>query len=299
MVVGAQKAGTTWLFECLNEHPEIFVAPQKETHYFCTPEGCRVSRRDQGLDWYLGLFPEAGYKAVGELSTDYMLFESVPAELAAFEPTLKIVFMLREPIDRAYSAYWMERKYRASLPPFEQALERRPDYVERGLYHRQIERFRRHFPDRQIRIYIYEEASADPDAFLADLFGFLEVDGAFRPASAGRRIAGSTDVGPLAGFLIYKVLSPAINLPGLRAAWRLLRRRTRLYERIVALIGRRRESDAGYPPLSPQVRRQLGARFEADKERLFALLGREIPAWQAPGAASPRTPAADPPAAPR
>ena len=88
MVVGTQKAGTTWLFECLSEHPEVFVPELKEVHYFCPPDRCRVSRARQGEAWYRGLYDNASAakaKARGDMTTDYMYLPGVPE---AFRPRL-------------------------------------------------------------------------------------------------------------------------------------------------------------------------------------------------------------------
>ena len=82
MVVGTQKAATTWLYECLNEHPEVFVPETKELHYFCRAEDCRLSNRHRGDAWYERQFSSAkGMPAVGELTTDYMLLAYVAEKL--------------------------------------------------------------------------------------------------------------------------------------------------------------------------------------------------------------------------
>ena len=280
MVVGAQKAATTWLSECLDEHPEIFVPPCKEVHFFCPAGNCRVSTEARGLDWYLSLFPEESrYRVRGELSTDYMFFPEAAEALHRLNPDMKVIFMLRHPVDRAYSAYWMQRRKRTNLPPFETVLEQRPDFITRGLYHEQIDRFLRHFPREQIRIYLYEDMKRDPDALIGDLYAFLGADPAFRPRSMGKRIGASRPRKPWAAFLIYRVLSPIINLPVVLPVWRFLRRHTRVQEVLIRAGQAKGTASTGYPKLSAETRARLLALFAEENERLFALLGRRIPEW--------------------
>jgi hypothetical protein len=91
MVVGTQKAGTTWLFECLNEHPGVFVPELKEVHYFCPPEGWRVSRAAKGEAWYRDLYAKAPKGSVcGDMTTDYMYLPGVAEALHRFNPDSRL-----------------------------------------------------------------------------------------------------------------------------------------------------------------------------------------------------------------
>ena len=82
MVVGAQKSGTTWLFECLDEHPRCSFPASRKCNFFDLPEQSRFSQLHRGLDWYLGLFPDdPDYLARGEVTPDYMFYPQVVDEL--------------------------------------------------------------------------------------------------------------------------------------------------------------------------------------------------------------------------
>lgn len=279
-VVGTQKAATTWLFECLDEHPEVFVPRLKEVHYFCPADQCRVSRADQGLDWYLSLFPEdPKYKAVGELTTDYMLWEQTAAQLAAFNPNLKIIFLLRHPVERAYSAYWMWRRHTPDLPPFRQVLEQDSRFLERGFYHQQIERYRQAFPDHQIKVYIYEELVSNPDHFFDDLYQFLGVDRTFRPLTMNSKVGETKQLPGGWGRAFYKWGSALINLKALNPIWRYLRRRFGVKEMVSKMLGHDGK-EQGYPPMSTEDRQYLTQVYREETEALYRLLGREILAWK-------------------
>lgn len=277
-VVGAQKSATTWLFECLNEHPEIFTPALKEVHYFCRPEDCRLSRQQLGAAWYESLFEPGQYKAWGELTTDYMFFPYVVDDLHRYNPEMKIIFLLRNPVDRAYSAYWMWRRHKANLPSFAEMLQKEPAFIERGLYHRQITPYIERFGAEQVRIYIYEEIVTQPESFLSDLFSFLGADPTFRPLTQDKTVGATADYGKGAGFLVYKVLSPIINLPFILPAWRWLRANTDLRDRLLRLIAKTPEP-SGYTAISPHDRQQLVECFRGENARLFTLLGRDIPSW--------------------
>lgn len=278
MVVGAQKAGTTWLFECLDEHPQVFVPRVKEVHFFDRPEDSRFSQRHRGLDWYFSQFPdEPAFKARGELTPDYMFYPHVVDELYELNPAMRIIFMLRNPVDRAYSAYWMRRRHDAGLADFAALADPASNYVTRGFYARQIAPYLERFPREQVRIYIYEEAVRDPEPFVADLYAFLGVDPSFRPTALTRRVGATHSLPKGLGFFAYKVVSPVINWPFVLPAWRWLRRNTRIVD---LLLGRAAmDGGSGYPPLPDDQRRRLENVFAAENQKLFALLGRDVSAW--------------------
>lgn len=275
MVVGTQKAATTWLFECLLEHPEVFVSDQKEVHFFCRPEDCRFSTQAKGLDWYRGLFSEGGKRAYGELTTDYMFFPYVAEDLHALNPDLKIVFILRNPVDRAYSAYWMWKRHKPTLPPFREMLDQNPPYIERGLYHRQVLPYLELFGAENVRIYIYEEITRDAAAFLENLYKFIGVDPSCRPTMTNDRVSGTRVLPGAAGFVLYKIISPIINAPIISSIWRALRR-TAPVRRLINSNG---SETPNYPQMSDADRTYLKNRFEDENERLFEMLGRRVESW--------------------
>lgn len=278
MVVGAQKAGTTWLFECLNEHPAVFVPELKETHFFCPPERCRHSRKHLGEQWYLNLFPSGGSHAVaGDMTTDDMYYGAAE-DIHRLNPNMKIIFMLRNPVDRAYSAYWMKRRHSLEAEHFEQSLDENVQLLERGLYFRQIVPFLEKFGAANIRIYIYEEATRQPEAFFADLCRFLGVDDTVKPKSLSQRVGETKALPPWLGFFYYKIASRIINLPVMRTLWRFLRRNTRIKERLLGTKDFGVEGSS-YPEMPAATRARMVEYFREENARLFTLLKRDIVAW--------------------
>jgi hypothetical protein len=106
VIIGAPRSGTTSLAHSLSQHPEVFVTMQvKELHFFDT-------NFDRGLDWYRQQFSgadAAAAKAAGEATPTYMYDETAMSRMAETVPDARLIAILRNPVDRAYSHYWMNR----------------------------------------------------------------------------------------------------------------------------------------------------------------------------------------------
>ena len=276
VVAGTQKAATTWLYECLHEHPQVLVPPTKELHFFCPESECGKSRHGLGLDWYLSQFPDdARFKAKGELSIDYMDYPQVPRQLYELNPSLRVLFILRDPVDRAYSAYWMSRRNHTVFPPFSDYIDPETELVARGYYHRQLRRYLDVFPADQLKILIYEDLASDPHRILAEVFDFIGVDPEFRPASAKQVIAETKSLQPRTSRLLYRYLSRFQRFPGALWTWRRVKRLTGVKQ--AAANGARQPK---YPALPEQQAARLRSIYREETEKLFQLLGRRVPQWR-------------------
>src|SRR5258706_11489250 len=96
LIIGAQRSGTSTLYQYIARHPDVRGAFRKEVHYF-------DMHYDRGLDWYRACFPTRGF--TGESSPSYLIHPEVPARVAAVLPDIKLIAILRNPVERAYSAY--------------------------------------------------------------------------------------------------------------------------------------------------------------------------------------------------
>ena len=157
LIIGAAKAGTTGLFKYLQQHPEVFISPKKEIHYF-------DANHDKGDEWYLDHFDQSDKKVLGEASPIYYFYPGTLELIHAFDPTLRLIFLLRNPVDRAISHYWMEfnrdRESRQMLKAFE---DENPcsttedsirifSYKARGEYHRRLDKIYSLFPREQVHV---------------------------------------------------------------------------------------------------------------------------------------------------
>lgn len=177
MCIGAQKAGTTWLHAMLGTHPDIFLPPEKELHYWNRSR----QRREEGLADYLGKFPAT--KLGGDITPAYALLPvGVIREIRRLNPGLRIIYIVRNPIDRAWSMARAalkrhRRRFSRDListlrgrPPGSKkwfmAHFRSPSSTARGRYAQTIERWTSVFPEDQLLLLRYEDMTNDPDSFL-------------------------------------------------------------------------------------------------------------------------------------
>lgn len=208
-IVGAPKAGTTSLYHYLKMHPEVFMSPIKEPNFFSYDETVRQNlyHKEKGvgtLDAYLELFATANgrHKAVGEASVSYLFYPSVPAKIKELVPDAKIIMSLRNPVDRAFSHYYMEHKLGYVNVPLEDILSGKSNhkfahlwyqqYIELGLYHQQVKRYLDVFGKENVRIYIYDEITDNMEGMILNLLEYLQIDPSFMPELEGKYNTFST-----------------------------------------------------------------------------------------------------------
>ena len=212
-IVGAQKAGTGTLDHLCRTHPQIRMARVKETHFF----------DDEALDWsrpdYAALdaqYPEDESRVRGESTPITMFWRPAVDRMHRYNPDIRIVALLRDPVERAYSHWRHEIGGGREALPFAAAIRegrRRLDglpptapehrvfsYVERGLYARQLRHMLERFPGANVHVEVFEEFVADQPAGLQRLAGFLNLD-PFPPLAAPahkHRLEGKVEVPPAA-----------------------------------------------------------------------------------------------------
>ena len=185
-IAGAQKCGTTSLHRYLAQHRDVYLpAKPQETHFFDIEENYQ-----KGVSWYLDCFRgHQGKRVIGETSPLYMYLEYVPGRIHQLLPHAKLIFLLRNPVDRAYSHYWHERKKGRETLSFDDALASEPEriardflhrrrysYLSRGRYLVQIERYLQYFKYSQMLFLIFEDLRRSPEASLEQCCRFLDVD---------------------------------------------------------------------------------------------------------------------------
>ncbi len=184
IIIGAQKGGTTSLHRYLTHHPDVGGSIRKEVHFFSW-------LYDRGLDWYLAHFPQRGkFAMVGEASTSYLSDPDVPERVRRAVPDAKLIALLRNPVDRAFSQYQMNVRKGFEPLPFEEAIDREPErlrlaadrsttqwryssYLARGLYAEHLEWWLAAFPRGQLLVLRSEDFFARPEEGLAEALAFL------------------------------------------------------------------------------------------------------------------------------
>lgn len=173
--VGAQKSGTSWVYTCLYEHPEI-CAPVKEIHFFSRP------RFENGKDWYEAHFKNCKTDVKrGEFSTSYLYSKETPVRIRDLYPDVKLIAILRNPIDRALSQYKNAIKAGeiTEAISFETYVQQEKSVVLQGKYFEQLQRYNKLFPKEQLLVLIYEDIKKDPKAFMQKIYQFIGIDDTF------------------------------------------------------------------------------------------------------------------------
>jgi len=195
LIIGAQKAGTTALFNYLSKHPDIGLPIKKEIHFFDL-------NYFRGVNWYLAHFPLKfkKKKITGEATPYYLFHPYVPKRVYQYFPDIKLIIILRNPIDRAFSHFQMEvRNGREKKKNFNYAFEneilrlnkidlskledpyyqdddhRNHLYFERGKYSKQISAWLNYFPKSNIHIILYEEFFSDVNTNFKKVCTFLNI----------------------------------------------------------------------------------------------------------------------------
>ena len=262
--IGPGKAGTTWLFRILNEHPEVGLAAAKETLYF----NREFSR---GKDWYLRLFRDcAGYKAVGEVCNTYIFDSEVPARIYAFNPQMRLISCLRNPVDRAFSHYIFLLRNNYARGSFEEVLDASPELLAKGQYGRLLAPFFASFPRDQILILLFDDLRSEPPKVARRVFEFISVKPDFEPPSLREKVnaASRPRSRVLAG--LVKKAAIAVRDTG-HPEWVHQVKESRLARLLYEPIAR-----GEYPTIRAATRRRLEAHFRDDVRRLSSMLGQDL-----------------------
>jgi len=291
LIVGGPRCGTTYLHQCLAEHPDIFMAGLSYSGdiNFFNPgsEISAIQYYDRGLAWYEQLFEgRRNEHAVGEKSAHYFADPEVPARLFAHVPDARLIVVIRDPIARAYSDFWYSRGKLPAGAGFVDACLSRTRYgrwlIPSGLYYESLQRYLKFFPTDRIHVVVNDFLQTRPRRELATLFGFLGVDSTFIPSCVDRKINGA--VGP--GNSIYRLRAVGHHLKmNHPAVFRALKRfPTTGLERAIGRRMTKRSADAAYPPMAAADRRRLVPYFAADTRQMGSYLSVDLDAmWHMSG----------------
>ena len=271
IVIGAGKAGTTSLWGYLSGHPEVFTARQKELNFFTTEHNWSL-----GLPWYEQQFEGAGLaSAVGEASgnyTNWPEYAGVPERMARVIPDVRLLYVIRHPIERMVSAYRYLRIEGREHRTMEAAFRERQLYLNVSRYSSQIEQFLEHFARAQLHVVVSEDLRDRREETMRRVFSFLEVDPTIVPASLVREY-NRTD---------QKVRKPrailrwAGHAPGYRA---LASKAPPRLKRAVGRVAKTETLNEEDSLLTDELRRHLQDELRSDTARLRVHLGPEFHCW--------------------
>lgn len=295
-IAGGARCGSTSLFAYCKAHPQIFMAQIKEPNFFsygygkvpyAGPGRSRVYATSvKKLDTYVALFNGAGQAhAVGEASINYMLHPEACLGIRAMTPEARLIFSLRQPVDRAWSSFQRSRH---------EGTESEPDFLTawkdddrrraaghwsnihryKSLYGRHLRVWFETFPREQIKVILFDDLKADPKAVMRDVYAFLGVDPDFEPDTS----VVHNQSGDIANPVLRKLW---LGTAGLRAAlvplipltWR---------GRLFPMIARNQNVRPPKEKLGRELREMLTAELREDILTLQNLIDRDLSMWLKP-----------------
>lgn len=271
VVVGAAKCATNSLHSYLDAHPRISMSAIKEPQFFQDPD------RHEWAGLYASYFdPEAD--VTGESSTAYTRYPAVPGvpeNMAREIPDARLIYMVRDPVERAVSSYVEERMNDNDYRDFDQAFADLEDelnpYVAASKYALQLERYLAVFPPEQVLVVDMAEIERDPQATMRRIYAFLGVDPDVEIPTLGVRLNTREHKREYSLWVRRLRRSPLLRLAYVLPA----DRRERLLEPVRRRLGRRIER----PAMDDALRRRLHEVLAPDARRLRALTGQPFADW--------------------
>ena len=271
LVIGAMKSGTTSLAHYIGAHQHGFVPPDMEPDFFT-----RTDRYALGIGWYESLFAEAGDAHVcGEASTSYTKFPrflGTPQRIARAVPEVRLLYVVRDPIDRIRSQYFHAVLRGKEHRPLVEVLAAEPQYVANSRYGLQLDQYLEHFEREQILVLTSEQLRNDRVRTMKRVYGFLRMDAEAVPVQVHTAYHETREQ---AGARPFDQRLHA--LPGRRLVRRLVPLPVKsLYKRFST---RRVEDVRTAADLPPDVVQGLEATFRADVERVRAFMVDDFDGW--------------------
>jgi hypothetical protein len=176
-VIGAQKGGTSSLYHYLNDHPEIKMPRIKELHFF-------DQNFEKGINHYLNQFPKK--EVTGDITPRYLPYPKAPQRAFTYFPKAKLIVLLRNPIDRAFSRYKNDFANKSITETFEARIQKEMElilenkshhdfYLERGFYAKQLKKWLEYYPKEQLLILISEDFFKETQSCMDKIYAFIGV----------------------------------------------------------------------------------------------------------------------------
>jgi len=280
MIIGVAKAGTTSLYRYLDQHPQVFMCPEKGTNFFGYEDARAWKWTDEGdppllqhfqvktFEAYEAMFAGASDEiAIGEVSPQYFRCPTAARRIHEGIPDVKLVASLRNPADRAFSGFLMRTRRGEVVKSSYEELTPEASHVREGFYYKRMKRYFDIFAKHQIKIYIFEEFKKDPAKVVVDLFDFLGVDTNFVPDTSTRHNPAGVPKNRLLNRLFF---DPTL----IRIA------KSVLPESVQRMAKRVQQQNLKPPPKSPaDLQAKLLDLYREDILKLEALLERDLSIW--------------------
>ncbi|NEP13288.1 MAG: sulfotransferase domain-containing protein [Symploca sp. SIO1A3] len=286
IIIGAAKSGTTTIYQYLCRHPQIYMSTPKEPDFFAIDE---VYGR--GMDWYSSLFSEAKPDQIcGEASTTYSRLHKHPKaaeRLAQAVPDAKLIYIMRHPVDRAYSFYVHRLKGARHKPEFavgktfEETIEQQSEFVDSSYYLFQIEKYLKLYPRESFLFLLMEDLIEKPAETMNKIVSFIGADPGIDVTQEGKVVANKA--GDYSEWFVRQQLTaPLKAIPGVKLATSLFPKeiRDRIYQGLKSwkYKGWVKEQYVP-PPMLPETRQMLLEKFREPNQQLAEFLNRDLSHW--------------------
>jgi len=268
--IGAQRSGTTWIYEMLKAHPEVDMSPEKEVNFF-------NYHYHNGIGWYEKFFSGCDKnKKTGEYSPTYLSYDQVPERIYRTVPDARLIISLRNPVDQIYSRYLYRVNRQRYDRSFEDALKEDSSLIEDAFYYKHIKKILERFDRKQILILIYDDLIDDASAFLQSIYRFLNIDINFVPANLYTKIHVSRI--PKSRSAEYFMLF----VRGLFRQFRLFSAVEKLKEKGIDRWFKQlnTKDDITLQKIDPDLRSDLNNTFLEDIQKIASLLDRDLSFWK-------------------
>lgn len=280
LIIGAAKSGTTSLYEYLNRHPQIYLSRIKEPQFFAVD-----SQYERGIEWYSSLFNDATPDQIcGEASTDYTklpLYPKTPERIAHHLPNVKMIYIIRHPVERVYSHYQhLQRGHKIELT-FKDYIQQNHVCLDTSYYIKQINYYLDIFPQESFLFLLMEDLIDNPDQTLRQVCKFVGVDEHVSLAS-GEQVPANNSKTHFKDTIRYKITSPIRALPFVETikdnvpqkwrdvAYNLLQN---------SFYGNQIKQQYLVPKMDGETRQWLLEKFQDSNKELAEFLNRDLSSW--------------------
>lgn len=290
IVIGAGKAGTSSIFYYLKQHPQIYMSPLKEPKFFALkgePLNFQGPDKDivnstsvNTLEAYQDLFQGVSDEiAIGEASPIYLYSPKAPPRIKDYLPEVKLIAILRNPVERAFSSFTHLLREGYETLSFEEALQEEENriqrkwaalwhYKQKGYYYEQLKRYYDIFDRQQIKVYLYEELQADNIALIQDIYNFVGVDDTFVPDLSQKNVSGTPK-----SQLLHDLFTKDNSLKSLLKPLFPKQLRRNIADKAIA------NNLGSKPILAPETGDRLRQLYREDILQLQDLIERDLSAW--------------------
>lgn len=280
LVIGVEKSATTWLYYMLKEHPDIFMPETKEIHFFNKYNSNlkEINNYEKlGINWYKKFFKKYnGEKAIGEVTPMYLCDPYAPARIKSTINNIKLIAILRNPVDRAYSHYWMAKSKNHTNLTFEEVVIQKTDkFIKRGLYYEQLERYYKYFDKENILVILMDDMLNRSQEILSKIYRFLEVKPDYVPSNIN---TSKNRAGFYRSPMLLNVISDFTKF---------FRRKTKMgfiidfFKNIgvADFIKRINKKEFNYPEMPKELRKNMFEYYKESNKKLSKLLDRNLSTW--------------------